>query len=440
MSCPFHNELYAAAAAALVSAGLIARAHRRAKSGSPGAKALKEVRRADYAPPEFTIERVDLVVKLDEPGLSQARGKAVALVESTLALKRASDAPVDLVLNAEELDVLEVSVDGTPVAHEYDASAETLTVRAAALPHRECSLRTRVALVPVENTQLQGLYQSSSIYCTQMEAEGFRRMTPFLDRPDVLSRYTCTVEAPIEGCPVLLSNGNRTSHGVLPGGRHYATFDDPWPKPSYLFAVVAGKLGVLKGSFVTRSGREVELGVYTEPGSVSQCAFALESLKKAMAWDEAEFGRECVRGLHPRPPFDPQRAGPSRGPSRPDASHSSHPLSTPLLPQVRPRHLLHRRGLRFQHGRDGEQVAQRLQLEVRARRPGHRDRRADEEGAGHHRPRVLPQLVRRQPPTRRQTAATPPPHRPRVCDRACDRLSPQDGQPRHVPRLVPADA
>ena len=154
-------------------------------------------------------------------------------------------------------------------------------------------LRTVVVVDPEANKLLQGLYKSSGIFCTQMEAEGFRRMSPMLDRPDVMALYTCRIEADAKACPVLLSNGDKVASGALPNGRHFATYKDPFPKPSYLFALVAGDLGFLRGRFTTKwSKQDVEICIYTEHEFVDQLGFAMQCIEKAMAWDEEQFGRE----------------------------------------------------------------------------------------------------------------------------------------------------
>ncbi len=145
---------------------------------------------------------------------------------------------------------------------------------------------------PGANTQLSGLYLSNGIFCTQCEAEGFRRITYFFDRPDVMARFRVRMEADQTRCPVLLSNGNPGASGVLDGGWHFAEWDDPHPKPSYLFALVAGDLSGVTGSFTTASGRHVKLGVYVERGKENRCGWAMEALKASMRWDEQRFGRE----------------------------------------------------------------------------------------------------------------------------------------------------
>ena len=146
---------------------------------------------------------------------------------------------------------------------------------------------------PTSNTQLMGLYRAGATYCTQCEAEGFRRITYFLDRPDVMAVYTTRIEADKKEAPVLLSNGNLVAHGEVPGtSRHFAVWHDPFPKPSYLFALVGGNLACVEDSFTTMSGRKVKLAIYVEPGKEDRCGYAMDSLKRAMRWDETAFGRE----------------------------------------------------------------------------------------------------------------------------------------------------
>jgi aminopeptidase N len=154
------------------------------------------------------------------------------------------------------------------------------------------ALETVTRIVPQKNTKLEGLYATKHGFVTQCEAEGFRRITWFVDRPDNMARYVVTVHADKAKLPVLLSNGNLVASGEEPGGRHWAKFDDPFPKPSYLFALVAANLELLEDSFVTRSGRKARLGVYVEPGKLDQAAWAMDCLKRAMKWDEERFGLE----------------------------------------------------------------------------------------------------------------------------------------------------
>jgi len=239
------------------------------------------IRRADYTPPPFLIETVDLDVAL---------GKEATDVRARLAVRRNPAAiakPLDLVLDGKKIELVSVRLDGEPADHE--TTAETLTVRGVP---ESFSLEITTRLRPQENTELTGLYKSRDLFCTQCEAEGFRRITYFLDRPDVMARYTTRIVADRALAPVLLSNGNLVDSGILGDGRHFARWEDPFPKPSYLFALVAGPLECLEDLFTTRSGREVTLRIYVRPGDVGRCGHAMESLKKSMKWDEEVYGLE----------------------------------------------------------------------------------------------------------------------------------------------------
>ncbi len=237
----------------------------------------------DYTPPAFLIDEVRLEFHLHDEATE---------VTADLTMGRHPDADTDgdLVLDGDGLELVALSLDGEPLAAErYSVEPTRLVVRG--LPQR-FTLQTRVRIQPEANSQLMGLYASRNGYFTQCEAEGFRRITYFLDRPDVMSRYTTTIRACRERFPLLLSNGNLEASGEETGGRHWARWVDPFPKPAYLFAMVAAKLDCLESDFVTRSGRTVRLGVYVEPGKLNQSDFALESLKSAMRWDEEVYGLE----------------------------------------------------------------------------------------------------------------------------------------------------
>ncbi|MEM9223638.1 MAG: aminopeptidase N [Pseudomonadota bacterium] len=186
-------------------------------------------------------------------------------------------------MTSAELDGATLSPDA------FEATPERFALKSPPAEKFELRLCTNVA--PDENTALMGLYRSSGVYCTQCEAEGFRRFTYAYDRPDVLCTYDTTIVADGSGQPVLLSNGNLVEAGER-DGRAFARWEDPFPKPSYLFALVAGELGVLRDTFQTMSGRTVELGIYVEPGKEPRAAYAMEALKRSMAWDETRFGRE----------------------------------------------------------------------------------------------------------------------------------------------------
>ncbi|HWA89276.1 MAG TPA: aminopeptidase N [Rhizomicrobium sp.] len=230
----------------------------------------------DYQPPAYRVSEVALTFALD-PQATRVR--------SVMTVARVADAP--LVLNGEHLKLVSVTLDGKPVAHTTDD--ETLTI--ASTPER-FTLEIVTEISPANNTALEGLYVSKGMFCTQCEAEGFRRITYYLDRPDVLAVYTTRIEASKKDYPVLLSNGNLVGSGDLEGGRHYAVWNDPFPKPCYLFALVAGDLGVLKDSFTRASGRPVDLRIYVEHGNEPKAAYAMDSLKRAMRWDEEVYGCE----------------------------------------------------------------------------------------------------------------------------------------------------
>ena len=248
------------------------------------AASAQTIRLEDYAPPPYRIETVRLDVDI-------RAGESFVSAVLDCARDAATPGSTPFSLDGEALETLSVSVDGRLLAPgEYRIDARRLVIDA--VPERFV-LETRVRIRPDENTRLCGFYRSRDGYFTQCEPEGFRRITWFIDRPDVMARYTVTLHADREAFPVLIANGNPVASGVEPDGRHYATWDDPFRKPSYLFAMVAGKLDALRDTFQTASGRVVRLAIYVEPGRVDQCAHALAALKKAMRWDEERFGLEC---------------------------------------------------------------------------------------------------------------------------------------------------
>jgi aminopeptidase N len=244
------------------------------RTEEPRAIALK-----DYRAPDHRISEIALDFILDADA---TRVTAVSKVTRT----GAEGSP--LVLNGEHMTLISVAVDGKP-RDDYQLNDEQLVL--SDLPD-SFTLQIVTELAPSQNTSLEGLYTASGIFCTQCEAEGFRRITYFLDRPDVLAVYTTRIEADKAKLPVLLSNGNRIDGGDLPGGRHFAVWNDPFPKPCYLFALVAGDLGVLRDEFTTMSGRKVALAIYVEHGNEPRSAYAMDSLKRAMKWDEEVYGRE----------------------------------------------------------------------------------------------------------------------------------------------------
>ncbi len=244
----------------------------------------RPVRLQDYRPPDWLIETVDLDVSLN-PTATTVRAK--------LKIKpNSAGAPAPLVLDGDELKLRSLALDGKPLPPEnFVATPDRLTI--AQPPNRPFELAIETVLDPVGNTRLMGLYRAGATYCTQCEAEGFRRITYFLDRPDVMAVYTTRIEADKSEAAVLLANGNLVARGDLAGtSRHFAVWHDPFPKPSYLFALVGGNLAGVEDSFTTMSGRKVKLVIYVEPGKQDRCPYAMDSLKRAMAWDEAAFGRE----------------------------------------------------------------------------------------------------------------------------------------------------
>lgn len=247
------------------------------KTTEPRAVHLK-----DYAPPPYKIPEIALSFVLDP---------VAARVTATMKVERVKGAIKEpLVLDGHRLKLISVKMDGTPLSPSaYTADDSKLTLHS---PPKNFTLEIVTEIAPSQNTTLEGLYMASGIYCTQCEPEGFRCITYFLDRPDNLARYETRIEGPSGSLPVLLSNGNLEDSGELPDGRHYAHWRDPFPKPSYLFALVAGDLAHISDSFVTMSGRKVDLRIYVEHGNESRVHYAMDCLKRAMRWDEEAYGRE----------------------------------------------------------------------------------------------------------------------------------------------------
>ncbi len=239
---------------------------------------------ADYSPPTFLIDTVDLDFDLRD---------GETIVTAVLEGRRnpEGDMASDILeLNGQELRLISLALDGVAVREErYEISGDHLIL--SAVPDA-FSLKVVTAIEPEKNTALEGLYMSEGMYCTQCEAEGFRRITYFPDRPDVMAVYTTRLEADAERFPVLLSNGNLIETGAAKDGRHFAVWNDPFPKPSYLFAAVAGDLACVSDNFRTMSGRDVALRVYVEHGNEHLCAHTMDSLKRSMRWDEEVFGLE----------------------------------------------------------------------------------------------------------------------------------------------------
>ncbi len=248
------------------------------KNASPNTIYLK-----DYRPSAFLIESVDLYFDLREK---------TTTVRSRLVMKRhpEADRGESLWLDGEELKLLAISIDGKDLTEDHYL-LESNGLRIHSLPDRFV-LETEVELAPQNNTALEGLYLSNGLYCTQCEAQGFRRITYYIDRPDVMACFRTTIEADAGQFPVLLSNGNPHNPEALSQGRQRITWEDPFLKPAYLFALVAGDLALLEDCFTTVSGREIALRIYSEPHNIGKCGFAMHSLKQAMRWDEEHYGRE----------------------------------------------------------------------------------------------------------------------------------------------------
>ena len=239
------------------------------------------IRLLDYAPPAWRVVQVDLTFDLDADDTE---------VDAILMLRPDPAQPgVPLRLDGEDLELLDIALDGRPLdPQHYSIDATGLTIPGIAAA---CVLRTRTRIHPRANTRLEGLYASGASLMTQCEAEGFRRITWFIDRPDVSAIYTVTLRGDRTTFPVLLSNGNPAGAGDLPEGRHFASFHDPHPKPCYLFALVAGQLGHVAAPFRTMDGRNVTVRVWADPADVPRCEHALASALRAMRWDEQRFGR-----------------------------------------------------------------------------------------------------------------------------------------------------
>ncbi len=238
----------------------------------------------DYRPPAYLVDRIELEFDLDPETT-----RVLARLHIRRNLKSVGDLE-PLVLNGEDLTLQSILLDESPLASgRYTLEDDKLIIPDVPTAF---TLTTEVLIHPRENTRLEGLYVSGGMLCTQCEAEGFRRITFFPDRPDVMARFHVTLRADREHYPVLLANGNRLDQGDLEDGRHFAVWEDPFPKPCYLFALVAGKLAKQTDSFTTLSGREVWLEIYVEPDDLDKCDHAMACLKRAMAWDERRYGRE----------------------------------------------------------------------------------------------------------------------------------------------------
>ena len=252
----------------------------------------KAIHLSDYQPTPFAVDHTELLFQL---------GSEVTDVTAELTMRRraATAEKASLEFDGDDLVLVSVEIDGKPLAErDYSAKPDRLTIYHPP-ESGDFKLKIVTRVNPKANKQLMGLYRSGSAYCTQCEAEGFRRITYFYDRPDVLSTYTVRIEADVHEAPYMLSNGNMVEHGVLdevqsPSGanRHFAVWHDPFPKPSYLFALVAGDLACVEDSFTTQGGRSVKLQIFVEHGNEGRCAYAMDALKRSMRWDEERFGRE----------------------------------------------------------------------------------------------------------------------------------------------------
>ncbi|UBO75815.1 aminopeptidase N [Aeromonas rivuli] len=235
--------------------------------------------RQDYQAPLYWIDSIDLDFQLEEP---------LCRVTAISRVRRNGEHNEALILDGENLHLVSISIDGV-ACEQYELTDNQL--RLSNLP-AECVLTIVTDLDAAANTALEGLYKSGDAYCTQCEAEGFRRITYYLDRPDILARYSTRITADKAKFPYLLSNGNKVASGNLDGGRHFVQWQDPFPKPSYLFALVAGDFDVQRDHFVTMSGREVALEIFVDKGNLDRAGFAMESLINSMRWDEQRFGLE----------------------------------------------------------------------------------------------------------------------------------------------------
>ncbi|MDO6440915.1 aminopeptidase N [Marinobacter sp. 2_MG-2023] len=244
----------------------------------------KTIHLSEYKVPSYLVDSVDLRFELFEDG---------ARVHSTLSVRRnpeSTDGSAPLTLDGDSLKLERVALNGEELtASAYEDTGDQLVI--AKVP-AEFELTVVTWIEPQNNTRLEGLYKSSGMFCTQCEAEGFRCITYFPDRPDVMARYRTRIEADKRSCPVLLSNGNDVERGDLENGRHFVTWEDPFPKPSYLFALVAGDLVEKQDTFRTCSGRDIDLRIYVEPRNAAKCEHAMDSLKRSMRWDEEAYGRE----------------------------------------------------------------------------------------------------------------------------------------------------
>ncbi|EJF81569.1 Aminopeptidase N [Candidatus Bartonella washoeensis] len=238
----------------------------------------------DYQPTPYTISKTQLSFCLEPQ-------KTFVTATLFIEARQNTKERMPLVLSGDDLTLISVAINGETLAkNTYNVTPSCLEIITP--PTAPFTLQLVTKLNPETNRQLMGLYLSNGVYCTQCEAEGFRRITYFYDRPDVLSTYTVKIEADSQKIPILLSNGNLVESGILEGNRHFAVWEDPYPKPSYLFALVGGNLDKLEDYFTTMSGRRIKLGIYVEKGKTERAIYAMDALKRSMHWDEQYFGRE----------------------------------------------------------------------------------------------------------------------------------------------------
>jgi aminopeptidase N len=244
--------------------------------------APKVIKLSEYKQPDYLVETIDLTFHLDS---------TKTLVQSTIKVLINNNENAPLVLNGEELILKSVKINGeTFTDYKHDEEVHTLTLNR--VPAGNFTLEIENEINPEANKTLDGLYKSGTIFCTQNEPEGFRRITFYVDRPDNMAKFTTKIIADKKLYPILLSNGNSVAKGDLDGGKHFVTWEDPFKKPSYLYALVAGDLGFIKDTYKTTSGRTVALEIYCDKGNEDKCHHAMESLKKSMKWDEDRFGLE----------------------------------------------------------------------------------------------------------------------------------------------------
>lgn len=242
----------------------------------------------DYKPAAFSIPKIDLVVKIFDHK---------TIVHSRLQVQKVFTTPANLELNGENIKLISIRLNGSELkSSDYQLSSDKLVILNVIENHFVLDIENEID--PANNSSCEGFYQSGDQFCTQCEPEGFRKITYFIDRPDNMARFSTRMEADFKRFPYLLSNGNRMSAGQLEGGRHFIQWEDPFPKPSYLFAMVAGDFDIAKDTFTTKSGRKVDLEIYVDKGNLYKTPHAMDSLKKAMKWDEDKFGLEYDLDLY----------------------------------------------------------------------------------------------------------------------------------------------